>query len=73
MFRFYFFFLDWSHLFLNFIVQSINARANPISCPARSDSYHLCFIISSLCARNSLYKEVSSKFITLIFILNMYK
>mgnify|MGYP000552238379 CR=1 FL=1 len=38
-----------------FIIQSRRALSYPMSCPAFSDSSHLCFIISSRSARNSLY------------------
>lgn len=47
--------LEVRHFSRWFIIQSRRALSYPMSCPAFSDSSHLCFIISSRSARNSLY------------------
>ena len=45
------------HLDRCLTIQSVNARSKPISCPAFSDSIHLCLRISSRSAWNSRYSE----------------
>lgn len=39
------------------MIQSVKARSNPMSCPAFSDSIHLCLRISSRSAWNSRYSD----------------
>src|SRR5438034_1168967 len=45
------------HLERCLTIQSVKARSKPMSCPAFSDSIHLCLRISSRSAVNSRYKD----------------